>query len=324
MPPAVTVLATGGTIASTDTAEGPAPSQAGDELIEAVPELAEYADLAVEEVAQVPSFEMTFDVAFDLADRADRAAREADGVVVTHGTDTMEESAYLLDLVGEYDAPVVFTGAQRRDDELSADGPANLLAAVRTAAHDRFEDGVYLAFDEEVHAARTVTKAHTSKLSAFESPETGPVASLDREAVRIHREPKSETPTIPVDGLSASVSVVHSGLGASADPLERALEAGSDGIVLSATGLGNTTAELGDAIASVVDRGIPVVVASRCHAGTTGAVYATPGGGATLADHGAIFAGDLRPHKARLKLLVALSYTDDSAAVRALFEERDA
>ncbi len=322
MPPTVTILATGGTIASTDTAEGPAPSRAGDELIEAVPELGEYTDLAVEEVAQVPSFEVTFEVAFDLADAAERAASGADGVVVTHGTDTMEESAYLLDLVGEYDAPVVFTGAQRRDDELSADGPANLLAAVRTAAHDRFSEGVYLAFNEEVHAAREVTKAHTSKLDAFESPETGPVTSLDREAVRIHREPESETPTIPAEELSASVAVVHSGLGASADPLERALDAGADGIVLSATGLGNTTAELGDAVAAAVDRGIPVVVASRCHAGTTGAVYATPGGGATLAEHGAVFAGDLRPHKARLKLLCGLSH--DQIEVRALFEEHGA
>lgn len=321
MSPTVTVLATGGTIASTDTAEGPAPSRAGDELVEAVPELAEYADLAVEEVAQVPSFEMTFDVAFDLADAAERAAREADGVVVTHGTDTMEESAYLLDLVGEHDAPVVFTGAQRRDDELSADGPANLLAAVRAAAHDRFSAGVYLAFDEEVHTARDVTKVHTSKLDAFESPETGPVASLDRDAVRIHREPKSETPTIPVEGLSASVVVVHSGLGASADPLERALDAGADGIVLSATGLGNTTAELGEAVAAM-DGGVSVVVASRCHAGTTGAVYATPGGGATLAEHGVVFAGDLRPHKARLKLLCGLSH--DESEVRALFEEHGA
>lgn len=322
MPPTVTVLATGGTIASTDTAEGPAPSRAGDELIEAVPELGEYIDLAVEEVAQVPSFEVTFEVAFDLADAAERAASGADGVVVTHGTDTMEESAYLLDLVGEYDAPVVFTGAQRRDDELSTDGPANLLAAVRAAAHDRFSEGIYLAFNEEVHAAREVTKAHTSKLDAFESPETGPVTSLDREAVRIHREPESETPTIPAEELSASVAVVHSGLGASADPLERALDAGADGIVLSATGLGNTTAELGDAVAAAVDRGIPVVVASRCHAGTTGAVYATPGGGATLAEHGAVFAGDLRPHKARLKLLCGLSH--EGSEVRALFEEHGA
>lgn len=318
MPPTVTVLATGGTIASTAVEGGAAPAKDGAALIEAVPNLAGYAEIDTEEVAQVPSFEMTFEKASSLAERANEVASEANGVVVTHGTDTMEESAYLLDLLTEYDAPVVFTGAQRPADEPSADGPANLLAAVRTAAREEFTDGVYIAFNEEVHTARDVTKAHTHKLEAFESPGKGPVATLPREGIKLHREPGSRSPTIPSEGVSASVEIVNSGLGVTAEPLERALEAGADGIVLSATGLGNTTAELGDAIAGVVDRGIPVVVASRCHAGTTGAVYATPGGGATLAEHGVIFAGDLRPHKARLKLLCALSH--DESEVRALFE----
>ncbi|MEM4780164.1 MAG: asparaginase [Halalkalicoccus sp.] len=321
MPPTVSVLATGGTIASTSGEEGAEPTESGAALVEAVPDLESYAEIRSEEVAHRPSFELTFEDAFDLVERTREVAREADGVVVTHGTDTMEESAYLLDLVGEYDAPVIFTGAQRPADEVSADGPANLLAAVRTAADERFADGVYIAFDEEVHAARDATKAHTSKLEAFESPGTGPVAALTRESVRVHREPGSRSPTVPIEGLSASVEIVNSGLGVGAGPVERALEAGADGIVLSATGLGNTTRELGDAIAGVVDRGIPVVVASRCHAGATAGVYGTPGGGATLERHGAIFAGDLRPHKARLKLLVALSHADGPDEVRECFEE---
>lgn len=320
MLPTVPVLATGGTIASTGEAGEATPTESGEALIEAVPELAEHADVKPEEIARVPSFELGFGTVFDLAKRIREVADEAEGVVVTHGTDTMEESAYLLDLVGEYDAPVVFTGAQRTADEAGADGPTNLLSAVRTAVDDRFNDGVYVAFNEEVHAARDVTKAHTSKLEAFESPEKGPVATLIRERIRIHREPGSETATIPIEGISAAVEVVNSGLGVTATPLERALSAGADGIVLSATGLGNTTQELGDTIAGVVDRGVPVVVASRCHAGTTEGVYATPGGSATLEDHGAILAGDLRPHKARLKLLCALSYTDDPEEVRACFE----
>ena len=321
MPPTVAVLATGGTIASTGGAGEATPTESGEALVEAVPELEEYADVKPEEIARVPSFELGFGTVFDLAERTRETASEAEGVVVTHGTDTMEESAYLLDLVAEYDAPVVFTGAQRAADEAGADGPTNLLSAVRTAADDRFDDGVYVAFNEEVHAARDVTKAHTSKLEAFESPEKGPVATLTRERIRLHREPGSRSPTIPVEGISAAVETVRSGLGAGATPLERALEAGADGVVLSATGLGNTTQELGDTIAGVVDRGVPVVVASRCHAGTTEGVYATPGGSATLEDHGAILAGDLRPHKARLKLLCALSYADDPEEVRACFEE---
>lgn len=320
MSPTVAVLATGGTIASTGGAGEATPTEDADALLEAVPELGEVADVESEEVARVPSFELTFETVLDLAERAREVASEVDGVVVTHGTDTMEESAYLLDLVGEYAVPVVFTGAQRAADETGADGPTNLLSAVRAAVHGSFTDGVYVAFNEEIHAARAVTKAHTSKLEAFESPEEGPVATLTRERIRLHREPGSETPTIPVEAISAAVEIVNSGLGVGATPLERALESGADGIVLSATGLGNTTQELGDAITSVVDRGVPVVVASRCHAGTTEGVYATAGGGATLAEHGAILVGDLRPHKARLKLLCALSRADDPEEVRALLE----
>lgn len=320
MSPTVAVLATGGTIASTDTGAGATPTRAGGELIEAVPELADHAEITVEEIAQTPSYEMGFRIPIEIRKRARELAPDVDGVVVTQGTDTMEETAYLLDLLADYEVPVVLTGAQRRDDEVSADGPANLLAAVRTAVHEAFADGVYIAFNEEVHAARDVTKAHTSKLEAFESPERGSIATLSRETVRLHRDPGSETPTLPVTDLSASVSIVDSGLGADATALERVLSGGTDGIVLRATGLGNVAADLGEAIPGIIDRGIPIVVASRCHAGSTGAVYATPGGGATLRDHGAIFAGDLRPHKTRLKLICALSQTDDPDEIRPLFE----
>jgi L-asparaginase len=117
----------------------------------------------------------------------------ADGVVITHGTDTMEKSAYYLDLVLDLDAPVVFTGAQRRSDEVSPDGLSNLLTAVRAASHGRFRGagGVYIAFDVELHAARDVTKEHTSNLSAFVSPDKCPVVRLTRESVRVHREPEA-------------------------------------------------------------------------------------------------------------------------------------
>ncbi len=323
MPPTVAVLGTGGTIASTPGENGATPSLTVGALLNAVPDLDDHADLRTEQVAQTPGFAVDLGTVASLGRAVRDAAGEVDGVVVTHGTDTMEESAYYLDLTLPADVPVVFTGAQRRADEPSADGPSNLLTAVRAAVHDRLRDagGVSVAFDEELHAARDVTKVHTRKLGTFASPGKGPVAEITREDVRFYREPGSRSRTFPVDPSDpdATVPIVQSGLGVDADGIERAVERGADGIVLEGTGLGNATAEIGDAVAGAIDEAVPVVVTSRCLAGPTVPVYGTPGGGRTLRDHGAIFAGDLPAQKARLKLLVALEATTDREELREYF-----
>jgi len=315
----VRVLSTGGTIASTrDGPDGATPVRSGEALVETVPELDAYADVTVEEVARSPSFDLDFATLFDLRDAIETAATEdgVDGVVVTHGTDTMEESAYFVDLITEKEVPIVFTGAQRRPDQLSADGPANLLAAVRVASHDRTIEagGTYVVFDDEVHAARDVTKAHTRGLGTFQSPEKGPVAAIEPDEIRLFREPGTETGTYPAEPPLPTVRIVTSGLGVGPAGVEAALADDVDGIVLEGTGLGNTTAGTGEAVADAIDGGTPVVVTSRCHAGTVRPVYGTPGGGATLADRGAIFAGDRSAHKARIKLAVVLATGDNGTS----------
>jgi L-asparaginase len=320
----VTVLGTGGTIASTAKESGATPELTGEALVEAVPDLDEHATLSVEEVTQVPSFDMDFPTVARLGAAAERTVRSgADGVVVTHGTDTMEESAYLLDstLDTDFDAPVVFTGAQRRPDQVSPDGPSNLLTAVRAAVHDRLSGtgGVYIAFNEELHAARDVTKTHTSALETFASPNTGPVATFRPGPVRFHREPGRRSVHVPVREPTARVEVVTTGVGVDAAALDRAVEADVDGVVLEGTGLGNTTSALGDGVARAVDAGVPVVVSSRCGAGGVAPVYGTPGGGATLADHGALSGGDLPAQKARITLALALTAVDDPGDVSRYF-----
>lgn len=323
MLPTIAVLGTGGTIASTGGADGATPRLSNAELVESVPPIEEYADLTVRQVAQTPSFDVDFETLGALGTAVRDAADGADGIVVTHGTDTMEESAYYLDLTLHIDVPVVFTGAQRRPDEVSPDGPANLLTAVRAASHDalRSTGGVYVAFDEQLHAARDVTKVHTRKLDAFASPGKGPVAEFTRDDARFYREPGSRSQTFAVgaDAPAKSVCVVKSYLGADGTGIERAIERGIDGIVLEGTGLGNATSAIGDAIAVAVDEDVPVIVTSRCVAGSTAPVYGTSGGGRTLRNHGAVFAGDLPSHKARLKLLVALAETTDIAELRNYF-----
>jgi len=329
MLPRVHVVATGGTIASTPDEEGAAPSLDGAALLESVPDLSALADLSVESVSQVPGFDVDFEVMATVAERARAAVDEgADAIVVTHGTDTMAETASFLDLTCSLPVPVVVTGAQRRLDEPSSDAPANLLAAVRAATHSRVTGGVFLAFDDELHAARDVRKVHSHKLAAFASPNDGPVATLTRAGVRFHREPQSESVYLPVadedepiEAPDARVELVVSAAGVDGTQVERAVEDGVDGLVVAGTGLGNATGELGEAIVDAIEGGVPVVLTSRCGAGTTGAVYGTPGGGQTLQDAGAIPGGDLAPWKARVKLALALDAVDDGGSVAEYFVE---
>lgn len=321
MTPDVLVVSTGGTIASESREGGAAPSRRGQRLVEDVPELTDHADIAVRNLAQRSGFEMDFAVMASVAE----AVREADpdGVVVTHGTDTMEESAYYLDLTLGADVPVVFTGAQRRPDEVSPDGPSNMLTAVRAATDGRVREagGVYLAFDEVLHAAREVTKAHTSRLGTFVSPDAGPVATATRDGFRFHRPPGTDTPTLPGGVPDAAVRMVKSAAGVGGGPVRRALADGTDGIVLEGTGLGNTTAPLGEAVGEAVADGVPVIVTTRCHAGATNPVYGGDGGGETLRRHGALFGGALPAHKARIKLALALGETSEREQLRQYFED---
>lgn len=321
MLPKVSVLSTGGTIACTDSDSGATPEMRGEELVNAVPAIEDYADLTVEQVTQTPSFDMGPAMIAEVGRSARTVAEEgADGVVVTHGTDTLEESAYYLDLTLDLDIPIVFTGAQRRPDEVSSDGPSNLLTAVRAASNDRIRSGVYIALNEELHAARDVTKTHTRKLETFKSPEKGPVATFTRDGVRFHREPGSRSDDLPVFETERSVAMIKSGTGVDGAAIDRAVAAGVDGIVLEATGLGNTTAAVGDAIEAAIEDDVPVVVTSRCHAGPTVPVYGTGGGGQTLLNHGATFGGDLPAHKARLKLMLALDAVESGESVARFFD----
>lgn len=160
----IRILTTGGTIAATAGADGAVPTIEGDDLMEDVPRLEDRAEVSVEQVAQVLSFAMDRPILADICGRID--SMSTDAVVITHGTDTMEESAYYLDVALSPDRPVVFTGAQRRPDEPGADGPANLSTAITAAIElaTRSAGGCYVAFNEELHAARDVVKAHTHKL----------------------------------------------------------------------------------------------------------------------------------------------------------------
>jgi L-asparaginase len=318
----IQVLATGGTIASTKEKGEVRPTEAGTDVVDRLVELDEFTDITVRSIAQTASSDMTFETIVRVAEEAREAAMEgSDGVVVMHGTSTMEESAYYLDVCLDLDVPILFTGAQRRPDQPSSDGAANFRDAVQTATAPEFhpDDGVYVVLNNEIHHARDVTKIHSFKLDGFESPAAGPVGTIRPKGITLHREPGSRSATIPVVRSSKRVEIVRSGVSVDATPIERALNADVDGIIVEGTGLGNTTAKLADGIVKAVEMGVPVVVTTRCPAGGVAPVYGYRGGNKMLVDNGAINAGDLSTQKARIKLRLALEAVERPMAVEQYF-----
>jgi L-asparaginase len=292
------VIATGGTIASLADPETGAvrPAVSAEELIAGVPGLEAFAPV-VEEVDRVSGWNVTPATMLEVARRAAAAREEA--VVVTHGTDTVEETAFLCDVTVE--RPVAFAAAMRAGDELGADGPRNLLRAAQVAAS---APGSVLVMNDEVHAARWVRKLHTRSPAAFGSPGHGPVAgALPRWTVA------------PPAALDRPVPVLQTYTGLEEHVIGALLDAtGAAGLVLEGTGLGNVPGSAEPAVRAALDRGLPVVVATRVPTGGTGAVYGGPGGGVTLRDAGVIGAGTLSAAKARLLLMLLLARGDDPRA----------
>jgi L-asparaginase len=313
----VALFTLGGTIASTHTAGGVAPQLTGADLLASVPGLDQAGvTLQVRDFRQVPSSSLTVDDLLDLAGAIRKeAAGGADGVVVSQGTDTIEETAFLADLLYDGDAPVVFTGAMRNPTLAGADGPANLLAAVTVAASPQARGlGCVVVFGDEIHAARFVQKAHTTSVTAFISPPAGPlgVVAEGRAIVltRPFRRPALPGPP-PVLRGPRSVQTVKTGLvtmvlGDDGTLLEAA--AGRfGGLVVAGYGAGHVPEAVVGRLGELAQR-IPVVLASRTGAGMVLArTYAYPGSESDLRGRGLIGAGFLDPLKARLLLHVLLA-----------------
>ncbi|MDO5736957.1 MAG: asparaginase [Propionibacteriaceae bacterium] len=313
--PVVAIGAMGGTIAMTP-ATPYAPVQPGldaHDLVAAVPGLADIVEIQVENISNIPSPSMTVaDVLHALDFARGAVASGADGVVLTHGTDTMEETAYLLDLLWDEDAPIVITGAMRSALMPSADGPANILAAVTTAVSPQARGlGVLTCMNDTVHLASRVTKSSSMSLETFESPGYGPVATVVEGTFRqrwalVSGRP-SALPRPPVGPLD--VALLEAAFGEDGRIISLAHQAGYRGIVVSGSGVGHVSTVAADVISDAIADGVSVVVASRTHGGGTAeAIYGYPGSEADLVERGAVMAGNLSPRKARLLLYVLLSH----------------
>lgn len=319
MKPRIVLLATGGTIASRyDPKLGSTvASQRADELLGMLPQVADFAEIEVHDIATIPSYEMDLQFAFDLARRVREVLGrpEVAGVVVTHGTDTMEETCYLADLLLDSDKPAVFTGAQRAHDDPQSDGPLNLLNALRVAASPSARGlGAMICFNAMIHAARDVTKVHASAVETFQSYEHGVLGEVDGVKVIIHRRPVLRQ-SFKVDRLEERVDLFRLALGIDLRGLEAAIERGVAGLVIEGFGRGNGPSRLAELVRLATRKNIPVLITSRCPAGRVQPVYGGGGGGRDLADAGGIFAGDLKGPKARLLLMVLLSGTESGMRI---------
>lgn len=320
----VVVITTGGTIAmkSGQEGQGLVPAVGGGELLAAVPALSDVADLKVLEFANLPSGHITPAMMLELACLVDRQASRSDidGIVITHGTDTQEETIYLLDLVLRTEKPVCITGAMRGASEPGADGPANLLAAVRTAADDHAGGrGALLVFNDEIHAAAEVTKTHTTSCAAFASPGWGPIGHVYFDRVLFKRQPERAVKLRP-GKLVDDVYLLKVVAGMD-DFLFRCLAAKPvAGLVVEALGCGNVTPLVKTGIEKVRACGIPVVLASRTHAGRVVEAYSYPGSAKSMQGSGLIFADDITGPKARIKLMLALGLTNDVEEIAKFFK----
>ena len=314
--PQVRLLTTGGTIASRRSSDGSVI--AADTAHDIVNTLADHGDIDVEaeEVFRINSYTLSVDDVFTLARHVlDAVAAPAvDGVVVTHGTDTMEESAYLVDLFYDGHKPVVFTGAQRGPGEQDSDGPRNLRDAVRLAGTPAAANlGVVVAMAGHVVPARYAAKVHTQGPQAFGSTGPGPLAEVTAARVTVGALPRYRG-TFSIEGVTRPlprVDVVPMYIGADGTLIRAACHAGATGIVLEAFGAGNANPDVVAEVAAAVAQGVVVLVSSRCHSGPVEPIYGA-GGGVDLVRAGAHFAADLRAPKARLLLMAALSAGEPS------------
>lgn len=325
MMPTVAVLFTGGTISMgfDPAAGGHVPSLDGAAILARTPGLERVARIVPIDLGRIPASHLSFaeTLSIGVAVRVALADPGIDGVVVVQGTDTIEETAFAWDLGHDDPRPVVVTGAMRASTEDGFDGPSNLRDAVVVAASEAARGiGVVVALAGTIEPADTVQKRHATALDTFGSPGLEPLGRIEDGVVTLGRA-RGPRRSVRTDRAAARVHLITAGLDTDGALLEAAVAGGADGLVVAATGSGNTHPGLLAAAVEAMRAGIPVVHASRCAAGAVGTGYAFPGGGATWARAGAIQAGHLCAIKARVALALGLGAGLDDDGLAALLAD---
>lgn len=306
MPKKILVLHTGGTISMQADASG-AVVTSSDNPMNHVSNPLEGIHVHDLDFFNLPSPHIQPKHMLALYQKIKEEAANYDGVVITHGTDTLEETAYFLDTMEVPHMPIVLTGAMRSSNELGSDGVYNYLSALRVASDDKAADkGVLVVMNDEIHAAKYVTKTHTTNVGTFQTPTHGPLGLITKREILYFKtaEPRVR---FDLDHIQGLVPIISAYAGMTDELIDMLDLEQLDGLIIQAFGAGNVPKETAQKLESLLQQGIPVALVSRCFNGIAEPVYAYQGGGVQLQKSGVFFVKELNAQKARLKLLIALN-----------------
>lgn len=303
----ILVLHTGGTIAmKEDTLTGGVSPDVSNPLMDAPIHIDDDVELIVEDIFNIPSPHMTPKEMLQLKERIQLAHLSGvDGVVITHGTDTLEETAFFLDTTIGGQLPIVVTGAMRSSNEIGSDGLYNFESAIRVAkSPDAIGKGVLVVMNDEIHSARYVTKTHTTNIATFRTPTLGPIGLVTKHRILFMQELLNNR-HLDVDRVNGLFPIVKAYAGMTGELFDALADSLIDGLVIEALGAGNLPPQTIEPLKKLIARNIPVVLVSRCFNGVAEPVYDYLGGGIELQALGVIFCNSINSQKARIKLLIA-------------------
>lgn len=301
---------------------GAVPKFSGEELLQKIPEAKKLAKITCYDFGKYPGPHMTPELMFKLSKTIKKliSGKNYDGVIVTHGTDTLEETAYLLDLTIKNEIPVVVIGSMKNSSEKDWDGSKNLTNAIRVCLHPNCRNlGVLVCLNGEINAASEVTKIYTEQVDSFSSLDFGSLGFVQNGKVILNRLPK-KLETIRTKKIITNVDLLTVYAGMNEKFFRYSANSKVKGLVVEALGVGNVPPATFKGIKYVIDKNIPVVLVSRCPAGETLDIYSYPGAGKWLNKIGVIFADYLNGQKARIKLMLALGQTNDRKKLKKIFE----
>lgn len=320
----ILIVFTGGTFSMKidEKTGGAVPHFSGNALIDMMPEIKTLANVSIFDFGKYPGPHMTPELMLTLSDKVKEFADKNiyDGIIITHGTDTLEETAYLLDLTINTEIPIVLIGSMKNSSEPDWDGPRNLRDAILVCLNPNSRSlGVLTCLNGEINAASEVTKTHTDNIETFHSLDFGALGFVDRGRVFINRMPR-KLETIKTVKVNSNVDLIKVYAGMDEKFFKFSADTKTEGLVVEAMGVGNVPPAAFDGIKYVVEKGIPIVLVSRCPAGETLDIYGYPGAGKWLHQLGVIFSDYLNGQKARIKLMLALGVTTKIDELRKMFE----
>jgi len=321
----ILIVFTGGTFSmkvDKKISGGIIPRYSGKELLKKIPEAKKLANISCYDFGKYPGPHVTPEIMIELSRQLKKklSTNNFDGVIITHGTDTLEETAYLIDLTIKTEIPIVFTGSMKNSSEPDWDGPRNLTDSIQVCLNENSKKlGVLVCLNGEINAASEVTKIYSDSVESFKSLDFGTLGFVQNGRVIFNRLPR-HLETIQTKKINTNVDLLTAYAGMNEKFFKFSADTGVDGIVVEALGVGNVPPPAFEGIKYAVEKSIPVVLTSRCPAGETDYAYSYPGAGKHLHNLGVIFSDYLNGQKARIKLMIVLGQTSNLPEIKKFFE----